>query len=72
MLESPLEVITAVSLLGVSLKALHIWIVQYFTLIINTIIQALLYWWLVIARQPFSSLVIDFHANLSQNCNYAT
>ena len=36
------------------------------------IIQALSRWLLIIGRQPFSSLAIDFkdlQANLSQNCN---
>ena len=52
------------------LRALHTWIVQY--LHINSffeILQALSSGLLIIARQPFSSLAIDFQANLSNNFN---
>uniref|UniRef100_A0A674B9B9 Ring-box 1, E3 ubiquitin protein ligase n=1 Tax=Salmo trutta TaxID=8032 RepID=A0A674B9B9_SALTR len=33
---------------------------------------ALSNWWLIIARQPFSGLAIDFQADLNQDCNLAT
>jgi hypothetical protein len=66
MLESPLPAITAVNLSGKSLRAFHTWIVQYLQIFICKILQALSSWLLIIARQPFSSLAIDFQDNLSQ------
>ena len=72
MLESPLAAIIAVSLFEVSLRALHTWNVQYLPIIIFKILQALLYWLLIIARQPFSSHAIDVQSDLSQNYNSAT
>ena len=39
-------------------------IVQYLPIILFKILQALLNWLLVIARQPFSSLAIDIQADL--------
>jgi hypothetical protein len=65
MLESTLAAITAVSL-GKSLSALHTWIVQYLHIILKNVTQALSSWLLIIARQPFSSLDIDFQADLRQ------
>jgi hypothetical protein len=62
MLVSPLAAITAVSLNGKTLRALHTWIVQYLHIILLKILQAPSSWLLIIARQPFSS----------QNCNWAT
>ena len=50
-----------------SLRALHTWIVQY----LHIIEKCLSSWLLIIRRQPFSSLAIDFQADLSQNCNSA-
>lgn len=69
MLQSPLAAITVVSLW---VRALHTWIVQYLHIFIKEILQALSNWLLIIARQPFSSLAIDLHADLSQNCNSDT
>ena len=45
------------------LGALHTLIVQYLYIIIILILQALSSWLLIIARQPFSSLAIDFQAD---------
>jgi hypothetical protein len=50
----------------VSLRALHTWIVLYLPIILFKTLQALSNWLLIIARQPFSSLAIDFQADLSQ------
>ena len=62
MLESPLAAITAVGLfLGKSI------IVEHLHIILLKILQALSSWLLIIARQPFSSLEIDFQVVLSQN-----
>ena len=58
--------------LGKSLRAFHALIVQYFPIILFKILQPLSNWLLIIARQPFSGLAIDFQADLSQNCNSAT
>ena len=53
--------------LGKSLRAFHSWIVQYLTIILFKILQALSSWFLIIAKQPFSGLTIEFQADLSQN-----
>ena len=55
----------------VSLSAFHAWIVQHLPILFK-ILQALPNWVLIIARQQFSSLAIDFQADLSQNCNLDT
>uniref|UniRef100_A0A8C8EQ90 Uncharacterized protein n=1 Tax=Oncorhynchus tshawytscha TaxID=74940 RepID=A0A8C8EQ90_ONCTS len=60
-IESPLATITSKCLfLGKFLRALHTWIVEYLHIILKKIIQALSSWLLIIARQPFSRLAIDF------------
>jgi hypothetical protein len=46
--------------------------VQHFPIILLKILQALSNWLLIIARQPFSGLAIDFQADLSQNCKLAS
>ena len=73
MLESLLTAITDLSLSAyVSKSFAHLWIVQYLPIIIFKILQALSNWLLVMARQPFSGLAIDFQVDLSDNCYTAT
>ena len=71
MIESLLAAILAVSLSG-PLRALYTRILQYLQIILVHFFQALSTWLLIIARQPFSSLVIDFQDDFSYNCNSAT
>jgi hypothetical protein len=42
--------------------------VQHLPIIIFKILQVLSNWLLIIARQQFSGLVIDFQVDFSQNC----
>ena len=61
---SPLAVITAVSLSGyISKRFAHVDCTIFAHYLKK--IQALSSWFLIIATQPFSSLTIDFQANLS-------
>ena len=46
--------------LGKSLRTFHTWIVQYLPITIFNILQALSNWLLIIARQPFLDLAVDF------------
>lgn len=48
------------------------WVEQHLPIILFKMLQALSNWLLIIARQQFSGLAIDFKADLSQNCNSAT
>jgi hypothetical protein len=51
------------------LRALHTLIGQHLANIIFKILQNFSNWLLIIARKPFSSLAIDFQADLTKNCN---
>jgi hypothetical protein len=46
--------------------------VQHSAIIIFKIPQALSNWWLIIDKQPFSGLAVDFQVDLSQKLNPAS
>ena len=76
--EAPLEANTALSRLGyvcISFESSWVCLYQLCTSglcnICQFILQALSNWLMIMARQPFSCLAIDFQVDLSQNCNSA-